>query len=311
MKINHCLILAAGFGTRMGKIGQSLPKVLWPIFEKPLIELQILYAKRMGIKNIYINVHHQREQIITFLNTLNDSNIKILVEEDILDIGGAIHNLANQDAINYEGNLLILNSDQFLFFDEEYIKLALQSLKNHQAALFAIKVDKQGKYNQIKFDNQGKMLEIVQFQNITEDEFWTYSGSGIVNLSKLKPIEGKTSFFESVAPYKLAPVKIIPLEELHYWDFGTLARYQKSMHTILEIYNRHESEPFIDFLIEEGSFIPSKVDHLSYDSKIKNVIKLGHIKGEIPQGSIVLGNSTDVKVEKPCVFFQEVYEELS
>ena len=47
MKVNKALILSAGFGTRMGEIGKTLPKILWPIFDKSLLELQVLYLKEM------------------------------------------------------------------------------------------------------------------------------------------------------------------------------------------------------------------------------------------------------------------------
>ena len=57
MKVDHVLILAAGKGTRMGKIGKVLPKVLWPIFAKNLIELQVSFAKKLAPNsNIYANV---------------------------------------------------------------------------------------------------------------------------------------------------------------------------------------------------------------------------------------------------------------
>ena len=53
----RALILAAGKGTRMGEIGKVLPKVLWPIYERSLLELQVQYAKSLGIKDIYIKNH--------------------------------------------------------------------------------------------------------------------------------------------------------------------------------------------------------------------------------------------------------------
>ena len=57
MKVDNILILAAGKGTRMGEIGKKIPKVLWPIFDKTLLEWQILYAKQfVGNAQIYINI---------------------------------------------------------------------------------------------------------------------------------------------------------------------------------------------------------------------------------------------------------------
>ena len=67
MQIDYCLILAAGFGTRMGEIGKSLPKVLWPIFERSLLELQVEYAKSLGIQKIFINLHHQKDIILDYV----------------------------------------------------------------------------------------------------------------------------------------------------------------------------------------------------------------------------------------------------
>ena len=66
MQIDYCLILAAGFGTRMGAIGQKLPKVLWPVFERSLLELQVGYARSLGIQKIYINLHYMGEEIDIF-----------------------------------------------------------------------------------------------------------------------------------------------------------------------------------------------------------------------------------------------------
>ena len=111
MRIDHCLILAAGFGTRMGAIGQKLPKVLWPVFEKSLLELQVAYARSLGIEKIYINLHYMGEQIEEYCKTKSAfEGVKFLWEKpEILDIGGAIHNLAAQPEVKYKGRLLVLN----------------------------------------------------------------------------------------------------------------------------------------------------------------------------------------------------------
>ena len=96
MQIDYCLILAAGFGTRMGSIGQKLPKVLWPVFEKSLLELQVAYARSLGAKRVFINLHHMGEEIERFCqDRAAFEDVTYLWERpEILDIGGAVHNLA-------------------------------------------------------------------------------------------------------------------------------------------------------------------------------------------------------------------------
>ena len=90
MKVDKALILSAGFGTRMGEIGKTLPKILWPIFDKSLLELQALYLKEMGVKDIFINLFHQKDKIIDYCKkneTFNDVK-KIII--------GHLHPIYNQ-----------------------------------------------------------------------------------------------------------------------------------------------------------------------------------------------------------------------
>ena len=74
MKINKCFILGAGEGTRMERIGKKLPKILWPIFEKTLLELQIDFAKKWGCQEFFMNVCHLHDQVEDFIT---EKNIKI------------------------------------------------------------------------------------------------------------------------------------------------------------------------------------------------------------------------------------------
>ncbi len=71
MALDHAFILCAGYGTRMGEIGKVLPKLLWPVFEKKMLELQVLYARQLGCRKIYINSHFLHEQIQAFVDEQN------------------------------------------------------------------------------------------------------------------------------------------------------------------------------------------------------------------------------------------------
>ena len=66
------MIFAAGLGTRLKPITDSIPKALVPIAGKTLLEHIILKLKKEGFDDIIINIHHFGEQIIDFLKTNNN-----------------------------------------------------------------------------------------------------------------------------------------------------------------------------------------------------------------------------------------------
>lgn len=228
MQIDYALILSAGLGTRMGEIGKITPKVLWPVYFKTLLELQIRYCQELGIKKIYINTHFLHDAIFDFLKSENLLESVILLREDpLLDSGGAIHNLAARNEVNYQGTLLLVNGDQFLFFAEKLWREAIGHVQKNRAVLFGIQVNKESAYNETITVN-GKLTEIVK--NVKKDhDYITYSGLGILNLKGLKPVPGISRFFESVADFKSEAVEMLPVGDFEYWDFGTADIYARNI----------------------------------------------------------------------------------
>lgn len=91
------MIFAAGLGTRLKPITDSIPKALVPINGKPLLQLVIEKLKSSGFDEIVVNVHHFPDQIIKFLKANNDFGIRIAVSDErdlLLDTGGGIRKAA-------------------------------------------------------------------------------------------------------------------------------------------------------------------------------------------------------------------------
>lgn len=87
------MIFAAGLGTRLKPLTDSIPKALVPIAGKPLLEHVILKLKSAGIDHILINVHHFPDQIIQFVDKKNSFGIHIEISDErdlLLDTGGGI-----------------------------------------------------------------------------------------------------------------------------------------------------------------------------------------------------------------------------
>lgn len=87
------MILAAGLGTRLRPLTESVPKALVPIQGKPILEIIIRQLIKFGFTDVIINVHHHYDQIIAFLKAQSDLDINIQISDErdkILDTGGGI-----------------------------------------------------------------------------------------------------------------------------------------------------------------------------------------------------------------------------
>lgn len=316
MQIDHCLIMAAGFGTRMGQIGQQLPKVLWPVFERPILELQVAYARSLGIKNIYINLHYMAEQILEFCKDRTAfEDVKFLWEKpEILDIGGAIHNLAGQPEVQYQGKLLVLNADQFFYLRPEELRQHLIPYQQQGCVLFSYPVKASLGYNALKI-NQRRLIEgIVPNKELApESVVETYTGISLIDLASLDKVSGKSPFFASVCDFTKKPVPAVLLENVDYWDFGTVKRYWETSFRILDTYRKHSTHPFLRFLVQERALKTWKINlqELSYHARSPRVINLnpdeeGRAFGE---AIILRGNEAQSK-KAPMIWWNNICEEV-
>lgn len=90
-------IFAAGLGTRLKPITDTMPKALVPVAGKPLLEHVITKLIGQGFNEIIINIHHFPDQIISFLKAKNNFGIRIEISDEreaLLDTGGAIRKAA-------------------------------------------------------------------------------------------------------------------------------------------------------------------------------------------------------------------------
>jgi NDP-sugar pyrophosphorylase family protein len=311
---DHCLILAAGFGTRMGEIGKVLPKVMWPVFHKSLLETQVLFARSLGYEKIYINVHHQAATILEMTQgNASFKNIFWLKEfPEILDIGGGVHNLASQPEVNYTGRLLVLNADQILWFTKANLKEWMNALDRNDGVLLSLKVQSQQGYNQLVTE-RGFLKSIKPNKEIhPQQEILTYSGNAIINLSTLKPQTGSSKFFDSVCSFDRKNV-CIDVSGHPYWDFGTKKRYFESLKRIIRERDNIDLREFYDFLTVSHIFNanlanPQKISYNSHYSQGIN-LTLGSNDKVNNRGVLISGKSLDFS-EKPSIRYNEIVDYL-
>ena len=89
------MILAAGLGTRLRPHTNFVPKSLFTIAERPVLDILICSLISAGYDKIVINTHHLAVNIASFLNSRQYSvPIFTSYEPEILGTGGAIKKAA-------------------------------------------------------------------------------------------------------------------------------------------------------------------------------------------------------------------------
>ncbi|MGY6634088.1 MAG: nucleotidyltransferase family protein [Alkalilacustris sp.] len=101
------LILAAGFGTRMGALTADRPKPLIPVAGRALIDHALAFAA--GQRRVVVNTHYRSDQIATHLE---GRDVAISHEPEILETGGGLK--AAMPLLRPDGErgpVMTLNSD--------------------------------------------------------------------------------------------------------------------------------------------------------------------------------------------------------
>jgi NDP-sugar pyrophosphorylase family protein len=92
------MILAAGKGTRLGKITESIPKALVEINGKTALQYAVEKCTASGFEDIIINVHHFADMVEEEVSKLNNKGFRVSVSDEremLLETGGGLYNARN------------------------------------------------------------------------------------------------------------------------------------------------------------------------------------------------------------------------
>lgn len=111
----RALLLAAGFGTRLRPITDTLPKCLVPICGRPLLDYWFDLLLPAAIERILVNTSYLSEQVRSHVAASRwRDRIDLVHEEQLLGTGGTV--LANRDWFG-PGAFLVAHADNLTDFD--------------------------------------------------------------------------------------------------------------------------------------------------------------------------------------------------
>jgi NDP-sugar pyrophosphorylase family protein len=127
------MILAAGLGTRLRPLTNTMPKPLLPVAGTPLIVWNLLLLKRHGFREVIINLHHLAPMIEQALGNGSKYGMRIWYSQEpvILGTGGGI----KQAEPHFSGeSVMILNGDTLMEIDLDAV-VAFHQRRNAAATL--------------------------------------------------------------------------------------------------------------------------------------------------------------------------------
>lgn len=111
----RALLLAAGLGTRLRPLTDTVPKCLVPINSKPLLEIWLERLTQAGIGPFLVNTHYLAEQVDAFIETSSYRGMLRLVNE--LELQGTAGTLiANLDFFQ-GGDGMLIHADNYCMAD--------------------------------------------------------------------------------------------------------------------------------------------------------------------------------------------------
>ena len=202
------MILAAGYGKRLGNLTKDTPKPLIEVKGKALIDFHIDKLIAIGCKKIVINVHYLAEKIINHVTAKYIDAIDIVFshEENILGTGGGIKNAVKHFD---QDDFLVINSDIYSNLDYSYFN------NFSSPTVFSVLSDE---------EQEGDFSIKSGKVKVSDDKDYTWTGFSIINAKLFNNIEEKSFHYWHDCLLKIAKSGNLKADilDINWYDVGSI-----------------------------------------------------------------------------------------
>ena len=197
------MLMAAGKGTRLGTISETIPKVLLEINGKTLLRHAVEDCDAYGFDDIIINVHHLADMVLEEVSRLQKDGFRISISDErdmLLETGGGLYN-----ARNFFGDdpFLLYNADTLTDIDLKGLYnlhlqtkgLATLAVRHRQGKRYLL-IDENGRLKGwcnkitgeriVAGEESGELTEIAfSGRHVINPEIFSYMSDGIYTMTAL------------------------------------------------------------------------------------------------------------------------------
>lgn len=177
------VILAGGFGKRLKPLTDTRPKPMIEVLNIPIIEWQIRWFRRFGIKDFVICVGYMKDMIVDHIGNgaRFDSRVEYSLEEKALGTGGALLNA--KELVSSQGSFFVLNGDVLSELDPNKL---LNSANSNVLAVVPLR----SPFGVVELDENSKVQGFIEKPEISDK--WINAGLYLFTeeVFSYLPIEG-------------------------------------------------------------------------------------------------------------------------
>ena len=235
----NAFIFAAGLGTRLKPLTDTMPKALVPVAGKPLLAHVVEKLKVAGCKKIVINIHHFGDMIIDYVKSQNNFGIDIVFSDErqmLLETGGAIKHavqlLGNEPFLIHNVDILSNVDIQALWNEHLNSGSAATLLVSKRSSSRALLFDAEGNLTAWTNKTTGEVKTPYENVDIASLEELAFSGIHVFSPSLFKYFSEYPEKFSIIDFYlntcKEEKIKAFTQEGLQLLDVGKLDSLEKA-----------------------------------------------------------------------------------
>ena len=241
------LLLAAGLGTRLRPITNTIPKCLVTIDDRPLLGywLELLSEAGVAAGDVLINLHHHADAVWKFLSEDPlGRGVRTVYETELLGTGGTL--LANADFFTSAANgvrptVLFVHADNLSLFSlHDFIERHRARPASVEITMMTFRTDAPQTFGIVELDERDVVQKFHEKQanppgNLANGAVYLLEASVLDFLKSL----GKNfiDFSLDVIPAYLGRIQIFQ-NDIYHRDIGNLDSLEIARRTFPPVYNK-------------------------------------------------------------------------
>ena len=221
-------LLAAGIGSRLRPITDTIPKCMVAIAGQPLLDIWFDAFDRAGVDEVLVNLHHLpdvvRHHLQARAGSLQPPTVRTFFEPELLGSAGTL--VANRAWVDGEEVFLVCNADNLTDFD---LRSLVQAHQEHSAiaTLTVFHSERPSAGGVVELDEEGTVMGFQEKPNQPVSDL-VNAGMYAFHPGVLDEVGGPPrDIGRHLLPRLVGRARAMPVEG-YFRDVGTVDVYQRA-----------------------------------------------------------------------------------